>query len=77
MLKRQSGSPSPLLLSIFLILCKLIPNLNSDLVEVGADDGADNEYRDLEGAEHETEVPDLQPLADCLAGKEWSLKHRK
>ena len=53
----------------------LIPHLDSDLVEVGADDGADDEHRDLEGAEHETEVPDLQPLADCLAGKERSLKH--
>ena len=50
-------------------------NLDSNLVEVGSNDRTDYEHRDLEGPEHEAEVPHLQPLADRLAGEEGGLKY--
>lgn len=47
--------------------------LHSDPVEVCPDDRADDKDCDLEGSEHQTKVPDLQPLADRLPRVERSL----
>ena len=49
-------------------------NLDSNLVEVGSNDRTDYEHRDLEGPEHQTKVPHLQPFADGFSWEEWRLK---
>ena len=49
-------------------------NLDSDLVEVGSNDRTDDKHRDLEGPEHQTKVPHLQPFADGFSWEEWRLK---
>lgn len=51
-------------------------NLDAELVEVGANDGADDEDCELEGPKHEAKVPDLQALAHGFARVKWSLKVR-
>ena len=52
----------------------MISYLNTNFLNAGANDGADEADGDLKGAENETKVPNFQPLAHGLARIERGLR---